>query len=273
MYLDYYGLKEQPFYVTPDPRFIYWTDQHRDALEHLLYGIHQRKGFIELTGEIGTGKTTLCRACLARLADDVDTALILNPSLTETQLLRAMAHDFGLKPQGRDRLSCIEELNRFLLERNRAGRNVALFIDEAQDLTPPVMEQVRLLSNLETDRSKLIQIILCGQPELRARLERPDLRQLRQRINVRYRIGALNETELAGYVNHRLSVATGREGNLSVSFDDAALNVMYQYTGGSPRLINALADHALLAGFVNRQQVIDRNCVQRAIDQLEGNQS
>jgi general secretion pathway protein A len=208
MYLEYYGLAEHPFYVTPDPRFIFWTAQHREALDHLLYGIHQRKGFIELTGEIGTGKTTLIRACLNQLGDDVETALILNPSLTETQLLRAMANDFGLEVSGRDRLACVEALNKFLLERDRAGRNVVLFIDEAQDLSPLVMEQVRLLSNLDTDRSKLIQIILCGQPELKARLDRPDLRQLRQRITVRYRISPLGEQDASGYIHHRLSVAT-----------------------------------------------------------------
>ncbi len=273
MYLDYYGLKEQPFYVTPDPRFIYWTDQYRDALEHLLYGINQRKGFIEITGEIGTGKTTLCRACLSRLPDDVDTALILNPSLTETQLLRAMAHDLGLTPKGRDRLSCLEELNRFLLERNREGRNVALFIDEAQDLAPPVMEQVRLLSNLETDRSKLIQIILCGQPELKVRLERPDLRQLRQRIMVRFRIGPIKECDIGNYINHRLAVAACQSSAPRVRFDDAALRLLYSFSGGSPRDINALADNALLAGYIYKQDVIDQRCVQKAIAQLEGNYS
>lgn len=269
MYLDFYGLKEHPFYVTPDPRFIYWTAQHREALDHLLYGIHERKGFIELTGEIGTGKTTLCRACLAQLGDDVDTALILNPSLTETQLLRAMAHDFGLKPEGRDRLACVEALNSFLLAANRAGRNVALFIDEAQDLTPPVMEQVRLLSNLETDKSKLIQIILCGQPELKTRLDRPDLRQLRQRITVRYRITALSRDDATGYLRHRLTVAAGGI-EPSVRFDDAALQLLYDYSGGSPRVMNALADNALLAGYVDRQMTINRDCVSRAIRQLEG---
>jgi general secretion pathway protein A len=239
----------------------------------LLYGIHERKGFIELTGEIGTGKTTLIRACLTRLGDDVETALILNPSLTETQLLRAMAHDFGLTPRGRDRLACLEELNRFLLECNRAGRNVALFIDEAQDLTPPVMEQVRLLSNLETDRAKLIQIILCGQPELKARLERPDLRQLRQRITVRYRIGPLSEVEVAGYIAHRLAVATHGQGAPRVRFEDAAVQLVHSYSSGSPRVVNALADNALLSGYINKMFVIGQQCVQKAIVQLEGNYS
>jgi len=269
MYLNYYGLKEHPFYVTPDPRFIFWTKQHREALDHLLYGIHERKGFIELTGEVGTGKTTLCRACLAQLGDSVDTALILNPSLTETQLLRAMANDFGLSAAGRDRLACIEAINRFLLERNAAGRNVALFIDEAQDLSPAVMEQVRLLSNLETDKTKLIQIILCGQPELKARLERPDLRQLRQRITIRYRIGPLNEAETAQYITHRLSVAAGGAA-AGVQFDEEAARSIHRYTRGSPRLINAIADNALLAGYIDQITMITQDCIQRAIHQLEG---
>lgn len=268
MYLEYYGLKEHPFYVTPDPRFMYWTTQHREALDHLLYGIHQRKGFIELTGEIGTGKTTLIRACLNQLGGDIETALILNPSLTETQLLRAMANDFGLEVAGRDRLACVEALNKFLLERNRAGRNVVLFIDEAQDLSPSVMEQVRLLSNLETDRSKLIQIVLCGQPELKARLERPDLRQLRQRITVRFRIGPLIEQDAFAYVRHRLAVAAG--GEARVGFDDAALSLLYNHSGGSPRVMNALADNALLAGYVDQRMTINDACVRRAIRQLEG---
>ncbi len=272
MYLNYYGLVEHPFYVTPDPRFIYWTAQHREALEHLLYGIHERKGFIELTGEVGAGKTTMCRACLTRLRSEVDTALILNPSLTETQLLRAMARDFGLNPPGRDRLACVEAINDFLLERNRAGRNVALFIDEAQDLTPSVMEQVRLLSNLETDRCKLIQIVLCGQPELKARLERPNLRQLRQRILVRYHIAPLSRPDVAGYIEHRLFVASGGR-DPQVRFDDEALDLLHDYAKGSPRVMNAVADNALLAGYVNQLMVINGESVRRAIRQLEGEQN
>jgi len=269
MYLNFYGLEEHPFYVTPDPRFIFWTKQHREALDHLLYGIHERKGFIELTGEVGTGKTTLCRACLAQLGDSVDTALILNPSLTETQLLRAMANDFGLRAAGRDRLACIEAINRFLLERNAAGRNVALFIDEAQDLSPAVMEQVRLLSNLETDKSKLIQIIMCGQPELKARLDRPDLRQLRQRITVRYRIGPLSEQEAPHYIEHRIAVASGTR-PAGVHFDAEASRLIYTYSKGSPRVINAIADNALLAGYIDQIKTITQDCVRRAIRQLEG---
>ncbi len=272
MYLEYYGLIEHPFYVTPDPRFMFWTDQHREALDHVLYGIHARKGFVLLTGEVGTGKTTLCRVCLERLGGETDTALILNPFLNRTQLLRALVHDFGIELVKNDALSCTEALNRFLLQRNCAGRNVVVFIDEAQNLPSPAMEQVRILSNLETDRSKLLQIVLCGQPELRERLAQPDLRQLRQRIAVRYRLGALSERDGARYIGHRLAVAA-RGGNPTVRFNGSALRMIHAYSKGCPRLINALADHALLAGYVEQRMEINEHCVRRAIEQLEGEES
>lgn len=267
MYLDYYNLAEQPFNITPDPRFLYFSKHHQEAYDHLMYGIQGRRGFIELTGEVGSGKTTLCRAVLANLGEGTETALILNPSLTETQLLRAILNDFGLNVKGRDRLAYIETLNEFLLIKNREGTNVALLIDEAQDLTPEVMEQVRLLSNLETDQHKLIQIVLCGQPELKERLARPDLRQLRQRITVRYHIPPLTLEETMMYIHHRLWVA-GSNGTLT--FDAGAVREINRYTKGGPRLINAVCDHALLAGYVAQTQTIDARCVKRAIRQLEG---
>jgi general secretion pathway protein A len=267
MYLQYYNLKEYPFNITPDPRFLYFAPHHKEAYDHLMYGIQTRKGFIELTGEVGSGKTTLCRAMLANLDKDVETALILNPSLTETQLLRAMLNDFGLDARGRDRLAYIEKLNEFLLEKNREGTNVALVIDEAQDLSPQVMEQVRLLSNLETDQQKLIQIVMCGQPELKKRLARPDLRQLRQRITVRYHIPPLTVEDTMMYIRHRLWVA-GSDGR--VIFDTSAIREVYKYAKGSPRLINAVCDNALLAGYVARTSRIDGKCIKKAIYQLEG---
>jgi general secretion pathway protein A len=256
-----------PFNITPDPRFLYFSPQHREAFDHVMFGITHRKGFIELTGEVGSGKTTLCRAVLSALDTGVETALVLNPSLSETQLLRVMLHDFGLEARGRDRLAYIETLNKFLLEKNSQGINVALLIDEAQDLSPQVMEQVRLLSNLETDQHKLIQILLCGQPELKARLARPDLRQLRQRITVRYHLAPLTEVDTAHYIDHRLRVA-GSGGR--VWFDKAAVHRIHKYAHGCPRLVNALSDHALLAGYVLRTFEIDARCVDRAIQQLEG---
>lgn len=271
MYLEYYGLAEHPFHVTPDPRFIFWTDKHRDALDHLLYGIEQRKGFIELTGEVGTGKTTLCRECLSRLGDTVDTALVLNPFLSEAHLLKALIRDFGLQPPADDPLTLIDVLNDFLLERNAAGRNVVVFIDEAQTVPLQTMEQVRLLSNLETDQSKLLQIVLCGQPELRARLARPELRQLRQRISIRFALGPLSERELAQYMGHRLAVAAQGK-TVPVQFTESALWLIYAHSKGYPRLVNALADHALLAGYAEQRMVINDHCVRRAIQQLEGEQ-
>ncbi len=267
MYLDFYSLNEMPFNITPDPRFLYFSVHHKDAYDHIMYGINHRKGFIELTGEVGSGKTTLCRAVLSDLNSDVETAIILNPSLTETQLLKAMLNDFGLEVRGRDRLGYIETLNRFLLERNRAGINVALFIDEAQDLSPQIMEQVRLLSNLETDQSKLIQIILCGQPELKKRLARPDLRQLKQRITVRYHIPPLTHKETSDYVRHRMRVAGASDDSI---FNGDAIRELYKYAKGSPRLINAACDTALLAGYAGRSPRVKGSHIRRAIRELEG---
>jgi general secretion pathway protein A len=182
-------------------------------------------------------------------------------------MLRAMLTDFGIESPGRDRLSCIESLNDFLLDKSRAGMNVALFIDEAQDLTPQLMEQVRLLSNLETDQHKLIQMVLCGQPELKKRLSRPDLRQLRQRIQIRYHLAALSEEDTANYIEHRLRIA-GSDGR--ILFDPKAVKAVYKYAKGSPRLINAVCDNALLAGYVANSCLIDADCVKKAIGHLEG---
>lgn len=268
MYLNFYNLKEFPFNITPDPKFLYFAKQHKEAFDYLMYGITNRKGFIELTGEVGSGKTTTCRAILANLPDNIETALILNPSLTETQLLRAILNDLGLKPKGRDRLSYIELLNEFLLKKNAEGKNVALFIDEAQDLTPQVMEQVRLLSNLETDQHKLIQIILCGQPELKVRLARADLRQLRQRITVRYHIEPLNLENTKHYIEYRLLVA-GNKKDRSI-FDISAINEVYNYSKGSPRVINAVCDNALLAGYASRALIVTREHVIKSIEHIEG---
>jgi general secretion pathway protein A len=268
MYLEYYKLKEYPFNITPDPRFLYFTSHHKEAYDHLMYGIRRRKGFIELTGEVGSGKTTLIRAVLSNLDKDVETALIVNPSLTETQLLRAILNDFGLRVKGRDRLTYIEALNEFLLEKARIGVNVALVIDEAQDLSPGLMEQVRLLSNLETDQQKLIQMVLCGQPELKTRLARADLRQLRQRITVRYHLPPLTKEDTMMYIMHRLRVA-GSDG--SIIFDSDAINEIYKFTKGGPRLTNAVCDNALLAGYVGKTKTISAPCIVKAIQQLEGN--
>ncbi len=268
MYLKFYGFTESPFSITPDPRFLFYTQHHREAYEHVLYGIESRKGFIQLTGEVGAGKTTICRAILENLTSDIRTAMILNPCLTGNQLFRAILNDFGLNAKGRDRLAFIETLNRFLLEEVASGHNVAIIIDEAQDLTPELLEQVRLLSNLETNQHKLLQIVLCGQPELQRRLEMPDLRQLRQRITVRYHLRPLSEQETGQYIGHRLKTAGWTGGEL---FKHDAIHAVHRYAGGIPRLTNAICDVALLAGYVAQTRVLDGACVKLAIRQLEGN--
>lgn len=267
MYLDYYGLKEMPFNLTPDPKFLFFTHNHREAFDHVVYGIENRKGFVELTGEVGSGKTTICRAVLSSLTRSVKTSLVLNPCLTENQLLRAILNDFGVQVKGRDRLAHIEKLNSFLLDNLRANTNVALIIDEAQDLSPEILEQVRLLSNLETDQNKLLQIVLCGQPELRQRLAAPDLRQLRQRITVRYHLLPLNESETGQYIEYRLKMAGWPNDRL---FTADAVRQVHRYARGIPRLVNAVCDISLLAGYVASAAKIDGACVNRAIKQLEG---
>jgi general secretion pathway protein A len=266
MYLDYYGLKELPFNITPDPRFLFYSVQHREAFDHLLYGIEQRKGFIELTGEVGSGKTTLCRAVLSNLSSKVKTALVLNPSVSGTQLLRAILNDFGIPVKKGDRLSYIEQLNSFLLEQTREGNNVAVMIDEAQDLAPSVMEQVRLLSNLETDQHKLMQIVLAGQPELRERLARPELRQLRQRIMVRCNLRPLTEEETGQYISHRLRVAGA---NGSVGFEPVAVRRVHEHAKGTPRVVNAVCDRAMIAGYVAQKKRVGVSEVDRALKDME----
>jgi len=265
MYVEYYGLREPPFNVTPDPKFLYMTDGHRTALNHLLFGIQQRKGFVLLTGEVGTGKTTLCRRLLEMLGADCHTALILNPMLTGTQLLRAVVQEFGIGGGGRDRLTCMTVLNSFLLSAGEAGRDAVLIVDEAQDMSIQALEMTRLLSNLETDSRKLLQIVLAGQPELRAKLRTPGLRQLAQRISVRHHLLPISREETAGYLRHRLAVAGGGE---SVRFEDEAIDAVHEYSGGTPRLVNSICDKSLLAGYVEQTAVIGAHLVRMAVRDL-----
>jgi general secretion pathway protein A len=267
VYLDYYGLKEPPFNITPNPRFLFFSAKHREAFNHLLYGIRERKGFVQLTGEVGSGKTTLCRALLEQLGSQFSTALILNPVLDADQLIKAIAMELGLQVKGLDRLETVAEINRFLLQQVEHGKDTVLIIDEAQDLTRELLEQVRLLSNLETDERKLLQIVLMGQPELRDRLNEHGLRQLRQRISIRYHLHPLRHGEISQYIQHRLQVSGA---NGAPYFTTPAVWRIYRYSGGVPRLINTVCDKCLLAGFVQQREKIDYGMVGRAIRELEG---
>jgi general secretion pathway protein A len=268
VYLEFYGLSEPPFDITPNPRFLFFSVKHREAFNHLLFGIRERKGFVQLTGEVGAGKTTLCRSLLSQLGKNFETALILNPVLTADQMVKAIAMEFGLNVKGMDRLETVAALNEFLLNLADRGKDAVLLIDEAQDLTTELLEQVRLLSNLETYDRKLLQIVLMGQPELRDRLEAHELRQLRQRITVRYHLPPLTRLEVGQYLQHRLAVS-GAQG--PPYFTPGAVWRIHRYSAGVPRLINAVADKCLLAGYVQQREQIDFKMVGRAIRELEGN--
>ncbi len=269
MYLEFYRLKQAPFDLAPNPRFLFHSRKHREALNHLLYGIRERKGFVQFTGEVGAGKTTLCRAMLEQLNGEYSTALILNPVLSADELMKAVAMEFGL-PVGHlhlDRLDTLALINEFLLKQAEVGRTAVLIIDEAQDLTEDLLEQVRLLSNLETDDRKLLQVVLIGQPELRDRLDSHRLRQLRQRITVRYHLRPLTRHEVNQYVHHRLETAGA---NGVPYFTRPALWRIYFYSRGIPRLVNAVCDKALLAGYVERSDHVTHRMVCRAVRELEG---
>lgn len=265
MYERFFFLKEKPFHITPDPRFLYLGRKHGEAIELLAYGINERKGFILLTGEVGTGKTTLCRALLDKLQQGTESALILNPMLSDIELLSTIVHDFGLKPSGRAPRDHIDCLNDFLLERYASGGNAVVIIDEAQHLNPAALEMVRLLSNLETEREKLLQIVLVGQPELREKLKSNQLRQLNQRIIIRYHLDPLDLGETAAYIGNRLEVA-GSTG--SVEFTPDALKAIHRGSGGIPRMINIVCDRALTAAYIASKRVIDKKITGLAISEL-----
>ncbi|MFH0771584.1 MAG: AAA family ATPase [Candidatus Omnitrophota bacterium] len=267
MYRNFFNLREKPFNVTADPNFLFFSKKHQEAFDHLIYGIKEKKGFLEITGEIGTGKTTLCRALLGQLDKEAKTAFILNSNLPEIQLLLAITDDFGISIKPKTKINILSELNKFLIEQLKLNHNVVLIIDEAQNLKAAQLEQIRLLSNLETEKEKLIQIILVGQPELKAKLNSPGLEQLRQRIAVRYHILPLDKTELNDYICHRLQIA-GSDG--SVKFDYEAISEIYEYSAGVPRLINLVCDKALLLGFVMEKRAISADMVRRSAEEIEG---
>lgn len=270
MYLEFYGLKENPFNVTSDPNFLYLSHTHKEALNHLVYGINEKKGFIELTGEIGAGKTTLCRALMNHLSQKTQVSLIFNPNLPETQLLEAILLDFGITPRRRNKVTFFRQINEFLLEQLSRDNNVVLIIDEAQNLRGSTLEAIRMLSNLETEKEKLLQIILVGQPQLREKLNSPGLVQLRQRISIRFHIQALKNAEVRRYIEHRLVVA-GSTGN--IIFNNEAIDLITLHSKGIPRMINIVCDKSLLLGFVQETASIGKPIVQKSIEELQGNYS
>jgi general secretion pathway protein A len=267
MYLEFYGFRENPFNLTPDPRFVFLSKTHREAFAHLLYGIQNRAGFIALTGEVGSGKTTVLRTFLSHLdADHYRTALIFNPLQSPGDLLQSINRELGIPPFTSPGESPLDALNQFLLRENAAGRTVVLVVDESQDLEVAALEQVRLISNLETDREKLIQIVLSGQPELAQMLKRKEIRQLSQRIIVAYHLQPMDFQETVHYIRHRLRVAGARGGPF---FSKWALKRIHRYSGGLPRLINAACDRALLVGFTQEASKITSRLAGEAIRDLK----
>ena len=267
MYTRFFGLREKPFSITPDPRYLYMSQRHADALAHLIYGISQSGGFIQLTGEVGTGKTTLVRTLFEQLPEEADVALILNPELTTRGFLIAISEELGVVvPPAPSTKALIDGLNAHLLEAHARGRRTVLIVDEAQNLGTDVLEQIRLLTNLETPKQKLLQIILIGQPELRKVLSREDMRQLAQRVTGRYHLEPLSRADTARYIAHRMKVA-GAAGEI---FRPGAVREIYRRSKGVPRLINVVADRALLAGYTRDSRSIDRRVVRRAAAEVYG---
>jgi general secretion pathway protein A len=274
MYESYYGFDEKPFSLTPDPKYLYRSESHANAFELLQYAIERREGFAVITGDIGTGKTTLCRALLEKIDRRTFTALLLNPFLSEEDLLRAILQDLGVVSRSGERVAgrqpskqeLVNTLHDFLLSLVPLGGRAVLIIDEAQNLPLPILEQIRILSNFETDKEKLLQIFLVGQLNLIPLLRSPELRQLDQRVSIRYQLRPLTDDEVGAYVSHRLAIANGSKG---VVFAPAALRLVYDYSAGIPRLINMLCDRALLAGYTAQTMRIDEDLVVTAAEGLD----
>src|SRR5213593_2985984 len=266
MYLNFYGLTEAPFNATPDPRFLYMSAAHREALAQLLYGTQERKGFIVLTGKVGTGKTTLLQALRRRLDGDTAVSYVFNSTLPFDGILEYVLEDLGITKPGESQARRLIAVNNFLIERERAGQNTILIIDEAQNLDAATLEQIRLLSNFETPTNKLLQILLVGQPELKAKLDLPELRQLKQRVGLRCQIPPLTLEETRAYIRTRLRIAGARDLGL---FADSAVDRISTYSGGIPRLVNTVCDHCLLFGYADQKRRIDRPIVNQAIEYLE----
>ncbi|MEW6456908.1 MAG: AAA family ATPase [Acidobacteriota bacterium] len=268
MYEEFYGFYEKPFTLTPDPKFFFMSEDHFSALEHLLFGINQGEGFLVLAGGVGTGKTTLSKIILDKVKNNYVTSLILNPFVNEIELLSSIIYDFGCIPEGVTKKELIDQLNFFLLkEVAEKGKRAILIIDEAQNLSFEVLEQIRILSNLETDKEKLIQILLVGQEELLKKLARPELRQLNGRIPIKYYLLPLKKKEIESYILHRLRVAGMKK---KLDFSKGAIKEIYKFSKGIPRQINIICDRALLAGFVKNTYKIKKEMIKKARRSLVG---
>ena len=273
MYTRYFGLVEKPFAIAPNPRFLYMSELHREALAHLLYGINGEGCIILFTGGVGTGKTTVCRCLVDQLPETTDIALILNPKLTISDLLKTICEELGIVISGKDPTNkdFIDGLNAYLLDAHSKGRITAVVIDEAQNLETEVLEQLRLLTNLETDTQKLLQIVLIGQPELRDILKIPALSQVSQRITTRYHLEALQAEDVSAYIHHRISVAGGDPRTLAIS--DNVIRLINKHSGGIPRLINIICDRALLGAYAENKAYIDTKIAQKAVQEVTATDS
>jgi general secretion pathway protein A len=266
MYESFFNLKENPFGTTPDPRFLYKSKAHREALAYLAYGIFRKKGFLAVTGEVGIGKTTIIRAFIQTFHPCLDVAFILNTRVDFRELLYMLLTDFGAKIGNDSKVAMLSTLNEFLIKRFAHNQNPLLIIDEAQNLTPEVLEELRMLSNLETDMQKLIQIVLIGQQELNHMLRREDMRQLRQRIPGIFHMQFLSREEVFSYIRYRLGVAGLQNGQLT--FSEPAVDAIHRYSSGIPRLINMLCDRVLLRGYLQKSHVVESDMVEASITEL-----
>ena len=265
MYTDFFNLSAKPFDLLPNPKFLYLSKGHRKALSYLQYGVQERVGFSLLTGEVGSGKTTLLRDIINKISGEMALAMVFNTKVNGHQLIALINDDFGLKTEGKDKVQLLNELNDYLLAENVAGRQAIIIIDEAQNLSEEALEEIRLLSNLEADSFKLVQIILVGQPELKQIIARPSLRQLRQRISISCHLNPLNREEVEEYILHRLSTVGKRD---CVNFDEGVFDVIFRFSGGIPRLINLICDYLMLSAFVEETRSIDMDMVNDAVNEL-----